>query len=100
MANTIESEEFHNLMRSYRWASEYSASPASRAYQAVIAYIDKDRAERDKRIFVTTAAAVAKAIAEAATSDEVFVSTAYDAIRAITPESVLADIDKKQEIAA
>ena len=94
MANTIESIEFYNLMRSYRWASEYSASPAHKAYQAVIDHIDKDRAERDKRIV----AAIAEACKKVCGAGEDYMGQHLEAIGKITPESVLADIDK-QEIA-
>ena len=106
MANTIESEEFYKLMQSHRWASGHSVTfTAYMAYKDVIAHIDKDRAERDKRIV----AATVEACANECEREKMFegarqmsyahhgVSGAATAIRAITPESVLADIDKKPD---
>ena len=107
MSNTIERKEFFGLMRDFMHAPLHNKS--EEAYRAVIAHIDKDRAERDRRIVAATVEACAKKCeaAEVKTSGGYYdadngqktLDYAADDIRAITPESVLADIDK-QEIAA
>jgi len=106
MANTIEGDEFEDLMHEYAGANRHEVSTA---YQAVISYIDNARAERDKRIVAATVEACAKKCDQRIGTCEPGIDPedmdqeareCAESIRAITPESVLADIDKQDKVQA
>ena len=105
MPNTIKSEEFYILMLTYRHSQALYPDHVAQAYQAVIAYIDKDRAERDKRIVAATVEACKNEcettiMFEGGRQESYAHNTVHEAAKAIgkiTHESVLADIDKPEE---
>jgi len=106
MANTIKSEKLKTLIGDILYSE--TSEDAAKSINALIDHIDKDRAERDRRIVAATVEACKNECERTMMFEggrqmsyaHNGVFAAAKAIRAITPESVLADIDKKQEIAA